>query len=176
MARDWSSFGAKERNKCYSPILTKLQELYPNKQDRPNIRILNPGCGLGRLPWEIAKLGFCSQGNEFSYFMLLASHFVLNKCYKQQMFTIYPYCDMTNNQWTFHHNTDHHQGQLAYCKIPDVSPMELLEHTKGLGRNDLLSMYRDDYRALLEQSNDRIKRQEHTLIIIQMCPSHLIIN
>eukprot|EP01083_Nonionella_stella_P272441 923861_1 len=94
IARDWSALGAKERSNCYGPILDQLTELYPNKQERTRIRVLNPGCGLGRLPWEIAKLGFQCQGNEFSYFMLLTSHFVLNKCYKEEMFTIYPYCDM----------------------------------------------------------------------------------
>ena len=118
MGRDWSKFGENERIKCYSPILTMLKELYPNRKDRPNIRVLNPGCGLGRLPWEIASLGFWSQGNEFSYFMLLGSHFILNKCYKQEMFTIYPYCDITNNQWSFD-DDDANNGQLAYCKIPD---------------------------------------------------------
>lgn len=44
-----------------------------------DIKILVPGAGLGRLAFEIAKLGYTCQGNEFSLFMLLASQFVLNK-------------------------------------------------------------------------------------------------
>ena len=44
-----------------------------------NIRILVPGAGLGRLAHEIARLGFTCQGNEWSFYMLCASHFVLNR-------------------------------------------------------------------------------------------------
>ena len=79
------------------------------------VKIVSPGCGLGRLTWEIAQKGlatigscdvsgyvsceviifclfaccvclipmtlwqgFASQGNEFSYFMLLTSYTILN--------------------------------------------------------------------------------------------------
>ena len=38
-----------------------------------------PGAGLGRLAYEVAKLGFVCQGNEWSVHMLLASHVLLNK-------------------------------------------------------------------------------------------------
>ena len=43
------------------------------------IQILVPGAGLGRLSWEFARLGYACQGNEVSLYMLIASHFVLNK-------------------------------------------------------------------------------------------------
>ena len=36
------------------------------------------GAGLGRLAWEAAVAGYDAQGNEFSYYMMLASNFVLN--------------------------------------------------------------------------------------------------
>lgn len=41
--------------------------------------MLVPGAGLGRLVFEIARQGYSCQGNEFSLFMLIASHFVLNR-------------------------------------------------------------------------------------------------
>jgi hypothetical protein len=36
-------------------------------------RVLCPGSGLGRLPFEVAKRGYGCQGNEFSFFMLLGN-------------------------------------------------------------------------------------------------------
>lgn len=45
----------------------------------PPVQILVPGAGLGRLSWEFARLGYACQGNEVSLYMLIASHFVLNK-------------------------------------------------------------------------------------------------
>lgn len=41
--------------------------------------MLIPGCGLGRLAWDVAKAGHIAEGNEFSYFMLLTSNFVFNQ-------------------------------------------------------------------------------------------------
>jgi carnosine N-methyltransferase len=48
-------------------------------EDRGRIQILIPGAGLGRIPFDLAKEGFSAQGNEFSYFMLIASDFILNQ-------------------------------------------------------------------------------------------------
>ena len=47
--------------------------------ERSSVKVLVPGSGLGRLAYDIAHLGFCCQGNEFSMYMLLASNFILNK-------------------------------------------------------------------------------------------------
>lgn len=149
MARDWSTFGAIERSQCYGPILSKLAELFPEKKKRPNVRVLNPGCGLGRLPWEIAKMGFFSQGNEFSYFMLLGSHFVLNQCHEAEMFVLYPFCDITTNQWCFEEDAESaNNGQMARVKVPDVAPHDLLQSIKDLERHDLLSMVAGDFCGL----------------------------
>ena len=47
--------------------------------DPAEVSVLVPGAGLGRLAYEVAKAGYICQGNEFSLFMLFASHFVLNR-------------------------------------------------------------------------------------------------
>ena len=52
--------------------------LYCYRDDARSVQILVPGAGLGRLAWEFAQRGYTCQGNEFSLFMLFASHFVLN--------------------------------------------------------------------------------------------------
>lgn len=43
------------------------------------VNILVPGTGLGRLAFEIAKLGYSCQGNEYSLHMLFTSNFLLNQ-------------------------------------------------------------------------------------------------
>lgn len=47
--------------------------------DVSKVSVLIPGAGLGRLAWEIARLGYSCQGNEWSFFMLFSSNFVLNR-------------------------------------------------------------------------------------------------
>lgn len=48
-------------------------------RDPSKVNILVPGAGLGRLAWEIAMLGYACQGNEWSFFMLFSSNFILNR-------------------------------------------------------------------------------------------------
>jgi len=77
IVRDWSSEGANERDSCYGVIIGELKLIYPSISS--DIRVLVPGSGLGRLAFDIARLGFACEGNEFSLHMLIASNFVINK-------------------------------------------------------------------------------------------------
>lgn len=91
--RDWAIDGAEERNSTYKPILNELQLFFkdrPKKDFEEGINVLVPGAGLGRLMYEIAKLGFKSQGNEFSYYMLLCSNYIFNNTTKKDEFIIQP--------------------------------------------------------------------------------------
>ena len=45
-------------------------------------------CDIFRLAFEIARMGFECQGNEFSLFMLFTSNFVLNKCKSPNVFKV----------------------------------------------------------------------------------------
>lgn len=58
---------------------------------------MHPGCGLGRLVFEFAKKGFRSQGNEFSYFCLLMSNFILNVTERRNAYEVYPYIHSLSN-------------------------------------------------------------------------------
>ncbi|KAI8993126.1 N2227-like protein-domain-containing protein [Pilobolus umbonatus] len=118
--RDWSKEGESERKVTYDPIIHELNEIYKDTplDQRGGIRILVPGAGLGRLAFDIAKSGFSCQGNEFSYYMLFASHFVLNRMTKENEYSIYPFIHSFSNI-----KSDEHQ--LAPILIPDTLPANL---------------------------------------------------
>jgi hypothetical protein len=100
LVREWSSEGADERAAAFDPILAELARLLPvtaenaykqrvlvpgivSNNSLKNLLFLTPlthtkGCGLARLPLEIASKGYICQANEFSVYMLMASHFILN--------------------------------------------------------------------------------------------------
>lgn len=78
--RDWSSEGEQERLQCYHPIISEITKYFEGiDTDLSKFKILVPGAGLGRLMFELANKGFFCEGNEFSFFMLIVSNFILNK-------------------------------------------------------------------------------------------------
>lgn len=112
-------------------VFEKTKQLFPSEENRNSTQILVTGAGLARLAWDLRKIGFSVTGNEFSYFMLLASNFILNSCQqvkiftyelfkssiqlKEEEFTIYPYVLDFSNSWSF-------RDQLKAVKFPDVNP------------------------------------------------------
>ena len=54
--RDWSSEGSEERRQSYGRICNVLQRRKPPWEGA--VKVLVPGCGLGRLPYDLAKLGY----------------------------------------------------------------------------------------------------------------------
>ena len=60
-------------------------------------RVLIPGAGLGRLPYEVALHGYISEGNEWSYFMLLGSDFILNRPREAPRYSIQPWVHQQSN-------------------------------------------------------------------------------
>lgn len=81
LVRDWSSQGEQERQQTYGPILSLVHQIYKEipLEERGSVKVLVPGAGLGRLVFELVRLGFSAQGNEFSFHMLIASNHVLNR-------------------------------------------------------------------------------------------------
>ncbi|RSH82127.1 hypothetical protein EHS25_006060 [Saitozyma podzolica] len=135
--RDWSVEGASERKACYDPCLEALERHFrvvPGGRDRGEVKVLVPGCGLGRLAMEIAARGFASQGNEFSTYMLLASHFVLNQTTRANSHFIHPFLHSFSN----HPSTLH---LLRRVGIPDVCPSDVL----GEGRGGAFSLVAGDF-------------------------------
>ena len=76
--RDWSTEGAAEREASYGWISRAAATWVPRAAGGEPPRVLVPGCGLARLPVELAALGFDAVGNEFSFFMLVACRCVLS--------------------------------------------------------------------------------------------------
>lgn len=120
MARDWSAEGAEERERVYTPILEAVTERYPQlgSEERRAVRVLVPGAGMGRLAFDFAAQGFSTQGNEFSYYMLLPSHFLLNNTACVNEHVIYPYVHSVGNWRTA-------GDMLRPVRIPDVLPASL---------------------------------------------------
>ncbi|KAI0669596.1 N2227-domain-containing protein [Trametes maxima] len=129
--RDWSSEGRDERVRILGPILDVLKEV--DLQDRQRMRVLVPGCGLGRLAWEISELGFRTTANELSFFMNLAFRFLLSKKHTQQpqQHVFQPYASWFSHQRT----TD---SLFRSVSFPDVVPR--LGDSLVLAEQDFLSL------------------------------------
>ncbi|KAJ2777177.1 hypothetical protein H4R18_005281 [Coemansia javaensis] len=120
LVRDWSEEGRAERDQTYGPIIGSLEREFAGvaPEDRGAIRVLVPGAGLGRLAFDICCRGFSSQGNEFSYFMLLASNYILNQTQAAGQHTIYPFVHQFSNVATA-------ADQLRPVRVPDVLPSDM---------------------------------------------------
>ncbi|TFK52860.1 N2227-domain-containing protein [Heliocybe sulcata] len=118
--RDWSEEGKAEREACYKPMQGALVEHFAHVpvEERLSLRVLVPGAGMARLAWDIAQLGFACQANEFSHYMLLASHFILNRTAEIGQHQIYPYVHSFSN-------LQNRSSLLRHASIPDVLPSSL---------------------------------------------------
>ncbi|CAJ1345840.1 unnamed protein product [Effrenium voratum] len=125
--RDWAKEGQPERQASYQPLISALLKHLPPKRAQGAPAVLCPGCGLARLPFDLVRLGYAAQGNEFSYHMLLGTHLILNRSEKAECFNIFPFVlSLANRKGRWDH--------LRAVKIPDVCPMD------ALGPNAQLSM------------------------------------
>lgn len=99
---------------CYKPIWEEFVKYFPEPiVDGQRIRVLFPGCGLGRQVFDFAAKGYAAQGNEFSYFMLIASNFILNSVDKKEKYEIQPFIHNFSNNFEY-------SDPFASCRIPDV--------------------------------------------------------
>lgn len=70
---------------------------------------------MGRLAYELACRGYECEANEFSYFMLIASNFVLNVCSEENMYTLYPWVHQNVNNLK-------RADTITGVRFPDVCP------------------------------------------------------
>ncbi|XP_020258271.1 carnosine N-methyltransferase-like [Asparagus officinalis] len=138
IVRDWAPEGQKERDQCYKPILDELDRLFPNRSKERPPCCLVPGAGLGRLALEISCLGFASQGNEFSYYMMICSSFILNHTEVAGEWTIYPWIHSNCNSLS-------DDDQLRPVSFPDIHPASA-GITEGFSMcgGDFVEVYSDE--------------------------------
>ncbi|XP_075081602.1 uncharacterized protein LOC107761920 isoform X2 [Nicotiana tabacum] len=115
IVRDWAKEGQQERDQCYRPILEELERLFPDRSNENPPACLVPGAGLGRLALEISCLGFACQGNEFSYYMMICSSFILNHAQAAGEWTIFPWIHSNCNSVS-------DNDQLRPVSVPDIHP------------------------------------------------------
>lgn len=151
--RDWSAEGKVERKACYAPVLQALNAEFSATPiaKRGNIKVLVPGAGLGRLPFDICKAGYAVEGNEISYHMIIMSNHILNHTTSGQQYKLYPWAFGFSN----HLRREH---QLQCVMIPDVHPgTELSIASKGMEIHafDRLSMSSSDFCVAYRQEEAR---------------------
>ncbi|KAI0205255.1 N2227-like protein-domain-containing protein [Astrocystis sublimbata] len=149
--RDWSAEGRVEREACHGPVFEALSNErarrvsptdHADTTEAPPLRVLVPGAGLGRLVFELCRLGYDTEGNEISYHQLIASSYILNKCERAGKHTIYPWIHSFSN----HHSRE---NQFRSYSIPDVQPHLALEATvRAGGKVGSMEMCASDFLCL----------------------------
>ena len=134
--REWSGDGREEREVSFGRILRDAERFFPDIESRPNVEVLVPGAGLGRLLVEFVKRGFRTQGNEISYHMLLNSNFILNNTYCENNFVICPFIHKSSN-------VEKRNYQCRQIYFPDLNPSDMSKITEdypSIPIEELMSM------------------------------------
>ena len=84
--RDWNKESAVEREAHYGAIIKEVKKYFDPK-NKP--KILVPGASLCRLGYELAKLGYDTESNEYSYFNAMITDYIINHSKKDENI-IYP--------------------------------------------------------------------------------------
>eukprot|EP01126_Amoeba_proteus_P014852 TRINITY_DN16591_c0_g1_i20.p1 TRINITY_DN16591_c0_g1~~TRINITY_DN16591_c0_g1_i20.p1 ORF type:complete len:407 (+),score=97.57 TRINITY_DN16591_c0_g1_i20:59-1222(+) len=139
LSREWGKDGEEERQNSIFRLVDELERVLPIDVQAPySLRVLCPGSGLGRLPFEICKRGYICQGNEWSYFMLICGNFLLNKTQQAEQFTIYPFVHQNSN-------VRHLEDQFRMVKIPEVLTTQLPQGADfSYAAGDFIEIYTDN--------------------------------
>jgi carnosine N-methyltransferase len=133
--RDWSAAGKPEREASYGPIMRALERERAQSTRSPQLKVLVPGAGLGRLVFDLCLNGYVAEGNEISYHQLLASAYILNGCERVGKHTIFPWVHAFSNHQT-------RENHLRSYPIPDIHPATALSEAENIGS---MSMCASDF-------------------------------
>lgn len=144
IVRDWSSEGEKDRTVAYSPIIQALEDAADDAVsagvvgNRNAFSVLIPGASLGRLAWELARLGFNVQGVESSYLRLFMCNYILNgAATPEHSLHLYPFAHHTGTITTL-------DEQLKEVEFPDVNPRALENANFSMVAGKFLDLYNDE--------------------------------
>lgn len=154
--REWSAEGTNEREKCFKPVLEALEAEFQRVSkiqpeiDRGNLRVLVPGAGLGRLVFDVCRLGFSVEGNEISYHELMASSLILNHTERIGQYSIAPFALNPSNHIS-------RADQFQTVLVPDIHPgTELINATSSsIPAYERMSMSTGDFCVLYSQHDSQ---------------------
>ncbi|KAF2431357.1 N2227-domain-containing protein [Tothia fuscella] len=116
LARDWSTDGLHERVPTFAPILETIKEHFPDRSTRKEgpVRILQPGIGVGRLPHDMARLGYVEvTSNEWSQYMNVVYRYMETLTVPNSV-SWHPYIDW----WSHQPTPEEHEHKVI---IPDIA-------------------------------------------------------
>lgn len=142
--RDWAAEGKAERDSCYLPAMEALKRIMPpGGPGRKKPRVLCPGSGLGRLPFDLVCQGYKAQQNEFSYHMILGSHMIFNRTDGPESHVVFPFVLDLQNRKTF-------QDNLRPVRFPDISLQDAMPEGSGndfsMASGEFVEIYKDQTR------------------------------
>ncbi|KAI1818106.1 N2227-like protein-domain-containing protein [Poronia punctata] len=149
--RDWSAEGVVEREACYGPVYKALEAEKARRSsslsngeavaaEQP-LQVLVPGAGLGRLVFDLCRLGYESEGNEISYHQLLASSYILNSCERAGQHTLYPWIHTFSNHLS-------REDQFKSYGVPDIHPQQALIEAAKTSKIGTMQMCAADFLCL----------------------------
>ena len=75
---DWSTVGAMARHSIHAPLLRLIDAVYgAHETSKTGLSVLLPGCGAGRLVYELASRGFRVEAADSSVAAVAAAHSIL---------------------------------------------------------------------------------------------------
>ena len=138
--REWSSEGKSEREESFTLIIKAINDYhkyYSKDIVKYDFKILIPGAGLGRLMYELTSIGYSTEGNEMSLFMIFTSNFILNKIKGQNVNQVCPWVHDSQNVLN-------HEDQVKTIRFPDMNPADVprsIEYSMTAG--NFLDVYKN---------------------------------
>ena len=149
LRREWSDDGAAERAASFGVVLDALKKYVPvrkgqtldplarvkggDQQKEPPL-VLVPGCGLGRLAFDIQEAGYTSTGVECSYLMIIPAWFILKSLVATgRTAKVYPHAHDSTNTREAAHLT---RSVSLPGKVSPLEPPQLIASTfEEIGRS-----------------------------------------